>query len=165
MRTETFDGRCTCGHIRYRLLSRPLFVHCCHCYWCQRETGSAFVLNALIENSRVELLAGEPVMIDTPTRSGKGQRITRCPHCHVALWSHYLAGSKSISFVRVGTLEQPQLLPPDIHIYTASKQPWVNLPPDVPAKSGYYVTSQYWPADSLTRREALRKTKTKATAE
>lgn len=121
MSEETFDGHCTCGNIRFRLHSRPLFVHCCHCYWCQRETGSAFVLNALIENDRVELLSGEPVLINTPTRSGKGQRIARCPSCHVALWSHYLAGSKSISFVRVGTLEQPQLLPPDIHIYTASK--------------------------------------------
>ena len=148
------EGGCDCGEIRYQLESPPLFVHCCHCRWCQRESGSAFALNAMIEGDRVTLLAGEPEIVDTPTQSRKGQQIARCPRCRIALWSHYAGAGPSICFVRVGTLDDPDSLPPDIHIFIDSKQPWVILPPDVPSVPEYYSRSQYWPADSLTRREA-----------
>lgn len=63
------DGGCTCGHVRYRMTSNPIFVHCCHCTWCQRETGSAFAVNALIEADRVQLLQGTVEIIDTPSQS------------------------------------------------------------------------------------------------
>jgi hypothetical protein len=152
---EHLDARCTCGEVRYRMTGDPLFVHCCHCRWCQRETGSAFVLNAMIEADRLRLLQGQPEMIDTPSNSGKGQKIFRCPKCRVALWSHYAGAGDKVCFVRVGTLEEPDLLPPDIHIFTASKQPWVLLPPDVPAVPEYYDRRDYWPPASLERREAL----------
>jgi hypothetical protein len=134
----TAEGGCDCGAVRYRMLSEPLFVHCCHCRWCQRETGSAFVLNAMIEADRVEVLQGEPELVLTPSASGKGQKIARCPTCRIAVWSHYAGAGEAISFVRVGTLDEPDLLPPDIHIFTASKQPWVVLPPGVPAYEEYY---------------------------
>lgn len=149
------DGGCTCGFVRYRMTGKPLFVHCCHCRWCQRETGSAFVLNAMIEKERVELLSGEVEVIATPTLSGKGQKISRCPKCHIALWSNYAGGGDAVRFVRVGTLDDPDRLPPDIHIYTASKQPWVALPADIPAVAAYYKASEYWPKESLERRAAL----------
>jgi len=149
------DGGCTCGAVRYRMTTRPMFVHCCHCRWCQRETGSAFVLNALIEAERVVLLAGAPDMVDTPSASGKGQTIARCPSCRIALWSTYAGAGDKIRFVRVGTLDTPDSLPPDIHIYTMSKQPWVLLPPDTPAVSEYYDRKLYWPEESLARRAAL----------
>ncbi|HSQ70750.1 MAG TPA: GFA family protein [Steroidobacteraceae bacterium] len=155
--SEHFDGHCGCGYVRYRMTSRPMFVHCCHCRWCQRETGSSFALNALIEASRVELLQGEVEVIDTPSESGKGQRISRCPKCHVALWSNYGGGADLVRFVRIGTLEDPDLLPPDIHIFTESKQRWVVLPPGMPAVPQYYRASQWWPAASLERRERLRR--------
>jgi hypothetical protein len=153
---QTFEGGCTCRAIRYRMTSRPLFVHCCHCRWCQRETGTAFALNALIESDRVELLAGEPETILTPSNSGKGQRIVRCPACKVALWSHYAGAGDAAKFVRVGTLDEPDPFPPDIHIFTASKQPWVVLPEGVPAMSEYYDMREHWPAESQARREAMR---------
>src|SRR5690606_1017098 len=121
-RDPTFDGRCTCGAVRYRLTAQPLFVHCCHCRWCQRETGTAFVLNALIESDRLELLRGQPELTTIPSPSGRGQKIARCPDCRIALWSHY-GGRDWMSFVRVGTLDEPDRLPPDVHIYVASKQP------------------------------------------
>lgn len=149
------DGHCTCNAVRYRLTSAPLFVHCCHCRWCQRETGTAFALNAMIEADRVQLLQGEVVIVDTPSCSGKGQKIARCPHCQVALWSCYAGAGDAIRFVRVGTLEQPDRLPPDIHIFTASKQPWVILPADVPAVAEYYDRKQFWPAPSLERRRTV----------
>ena len=149
------DGGCDCRTIRYRMQGAPLFVHCCHCRWCQRETGSAFVLNAMIEADRVDLLSGEPMVVDTPSESGQGQRIARCPRCFVAVWSHYSGAGPHVRFVRVGTLDTPDALPPDIHIFTASRQPWVQLPPSTPAVPQYYDREQYWPAASLERRKAL----------
>ena len=132
-----------------------MFVHCCHCRWCQRETGASFALNALIEADRVQLLQGEVEVVDTPSNSGKGQRISRCPACRIALWSNYGGGGDAVRFVRVGTLDEPDRLPPDVHIFTASKQPWVVLPADTPAVAEYYKTSELWPAESLARRAAL----------
>ncbi|MBX3703399.1 MAG: GFA family protein [Steroidobacteraceae bacterium] len=148
-------GGCDCRALRYRMETRPLFVHCCHCRWCQRETGSSFALNAMIEADRVTLLGGEPELVDTPSASGRGQLIARCPKCRIAVWSHYAGAGRAVCFVRVGTLDQPDHLPPDIHIFTASKQPWVLLPEGVPAVPAYYDREQHWPKASLARREAL----------
>src|ERR1700728_5299410 len=122
MTTCTIDGRCTCGAVRYRMTSTPLFVHCCHCGWCQRETGASFALNAMIEADRVVVTAGEPEIVWTPSNSGKGQKIARCPSCRVALWSNYAEAGDAVRFVRVGTLEEPDRLSPDIHIFTMLKQ-------------------------------------------
>ncbi|HEX7250708.1 MAG TPA: GFA family protein, partial [Burkholderiales bacterium] len=132
-KAQLYEGGCTCRAVRYRLLSRPLFVNCCHCRWCQRETGSAFVLNAMIEADRVELLAGEPEAVMTPSASGKGQKIWRCSKCRIAVWSNYSGAGDAVRFVRVGTLDEPDRLPPDVHIFTASKQPWVVIPEGMPA--------------------------------
>jgi hypothetical protein len=151
----TFDGGCTCRAVRYRMTDRPLFVHCCHCRWCQRETGASFALNALIEADRLLLLSGHPEFVNTPSNSGKGQRILRCPVCRIAVWSHYAGAGEKLSFVRVGTLDEPDRLPPDIHIFTSSKQPWVVLSPATPAVPEYYDRKMYWPKESLARREAL----------
>jgi hypothetical protein len=149
------DGGCTCRAVRYRMTSAPMFVNCCHCRWCQRETGASFALNALIEASRVQLLQGEVEIVDTPSNSGKGQRISRCPTCRIALWSNYGGSGDLVRFIRVGTLDEPDRLPPDAHIYTVSKQPWVLLPPGTPALPEYYKASELWPAESLARRAAL----------
>jgi len=157
MNTEplSYEGGCTCRFVRYRMSSRPLFVHCCHCRWCQRETGSSFALNALIETDRVQLLEGAVEGVNTTSNSGKGQRIFRCPGCHVAVWSHYAGAGDSVCFVRVGTLDEPDRLPPDIHIYTISRQPWVVLPSNTPAVDEYYKASEHWPKESLERRAVL----------
>jgi hypothetical protein len=147
----TYEGRCTCGQVRYRMESAPLIVNCCHCRWCQRETGAAFAVNAMIETARLTLLAGDHVRVLTPSQSGKGQAILRCPECRVATWSHYAGAGDSLAFVRVGTLDEPDRLPPDVHIFTASKQVWVQLPDGVPAFEGYYRSSEVWPSESLAR--------------
>src|ERR1700704_2929511 len=152
----TLEGGCPCRAVRYRLTSKPLFVHCCHCRWCQRETGASFALNAMIEADRVELLQGDVEVVDTPSNSGKGQKIARCPKCRIAVWSNYAGGGDALRFVRVGTLDEPDRLPPDIHIFTASKQPWVVLPPDTPAVAEYYKAGEGWPKESLERRAVLR---------
>ena len=149
------EGGCTCRSVRYRMQTPPLFVHCCHCRWCQRETGSAFALNAMIEADRVVVLKGEPQIVDTPSNSGRGQKIARCPTCWIALWSNYAGAGDAIRFLRVGTLDDPDRLPPDIHIFTSTKQPWVTLAPGTPAVAEYYDRDRYWPAESLERRRGL----------
>jgi hypothetical protein len=149
------EGGCTCGQVRYRLETAPLFVHCCHCRWCQRESGASFALNAMVESDRVTRLAGEVELVNTPSASGHGQQVARCPQCRVAVWSHYAGSGPVTTFVRVGTLDQPDVLPPDVHIFTASKQPWVVLPPGVPAFPAFYDRETLWPPGSLARRQAL----------
>ena len=146
------EGGCSCGAIRYRLASEPLFVHCCHCLNCQRQTGSAFVINVLIETDRVALLSGEPVAIDVPRDDGSMQRIFRCPTCQVAAFSRYT--SDGVRFVRAGTLDDPSAVEPDVHIFTRSKVPWVALPESVPAFDVYYDSKKLWPAASLERLRA-----------
>jgi len=145
------EGGCTCGEVRYRMLRRPMFVHCCHCTWCQRETGSAFVLNALIEAQAVALLKGRTETVDTPSSSGRGQKIARCATCRIALWSNYSAAGDVVHFVRVGTLDHPGLFPPDIHIFTSSKHAWLQVPDGAPAVREFYRRSEFWPAESLER--------------
>jgi hypothetical protein len=146
------EGGCACGVVRYRLTSEPMFVHCCHCLNCQRQTGSAFVINLLIEADRVELLSGEPEPVDVPRDDGSTQRIHRCPDCQVAVYSEY--GRPEVRFVRGGTLDEPSSVAPDVHIFTRSKLPWVTLPEDVPAVEVYYDSKALWPAESLERLRA-----------
>ena len=137
------------------MTSAPLIVHCCHCRWCQRESGSSYALNAVIEADRVLLLEGSPVFVMTPSASGEGQKIARCPDCRVALWSNYSGSGDALRFVRVGTIDDPDRLEPDIHIYTESKQPWVVIPPGARAVPQYYRRSEVWSPESLARRERL----------
>ena len=150
-----FEGACTCGAVRYRLNKKPMYIHCCHCRWCQRETGSAFVINALIEADQVEVFAGKVATSRLPSASGKGQDVVRCLECRVTLWSHYAGIRDKLSFVRVGTLNEADGLPPDIHIYVSSKQPWVVLPEGTPAVPEYYDQERHWPEQSLGRIRAL----------
>jgi hypothetical protein len=146
------EGGCACGAVRYRLASAPLFVHCCHCLNCQRQTGSAFVVNLLIEADRVEVLEGAPEVDDLPRDDGPPQRVFRCPACRIALFSEY--SSPKVRFVRAGTLDDPRGIAPDVHIFTRSKVDWVVLPPDVPAFEVYYDVHELWPADSRRRLDA-----------
>ncbi len=147
------EGGCSCGAVRYRLASEPMFVHCCHCLNCQRQTGSAFVINVLIEADRVELLAGEPQPVDVPRDDGSAQRVCRCPTCQVAVYSEY--GRPEVLFVRAGTLDDPSTITPDVHIFTRSKVPWVTLPESAHAVDVYYDSKAFWPAESLARLDAV----------
>lgn len=152
---EGFEGQCTCGEVRYRLSTAPIIVHCCHCSWCQRETGSAFVINAMIERDRLALSAGAPELLRTPSASGKGQEIARCPTCRVALWSHYPSAGRRAAFVRVGTLAVPDALPPDLHIYVSTKQRWFELPKGTPAFEAFYDRAETWSPEQSARWQAL----------
>jgi hypothetical protein len=149
------EGGCDCRAIRYRLLSAPLIVHACHCTQCRRLTGAAFALNAVIETDRLEILAGEPSPVPVVGAGGRPQAIFRCPACQIALWSHYPGAGTKLAFVRVGTLDEPERLPPDIHIYTSTRLPWLQLPEGMRAVPEYYSARDVWPANSLERRKRL----------
>jgi hypothetical protein len=155
MAMSSREGGCACGAVRYRLASDPLFVHCCHCLNCQRQTGSAFVINLLIETDRLELLAGDPVPVEVPRDNGGTQTIFRCPTCQVAVFSRYT--HPGVRFVRAGTLDDPSSVAPDVHIFVRSKLPWVTLPESVPAFDVYYDTKALWPPASLDRLAAILK--------
>jgi hypothetical protein len=147
------EGGCTCGSVRYRLVSDPLFTHCCHCLNCQRQTGSAFVINLLIERDRVEVLGADPQPVDVPRDDGSTQRIYRCPTCQVAVFSEY--SRPEVWFVRGGTLDDPTSVTPDVHIYARSKVRWLTLPESAPAFDVYYDMNELWPSASLERINAL----------
>lgn len=153
--TYPIEGGCACRYVRYRLGTAPMIVHCCHCRWCQRESGAAFAINAMYEADRVEDLGGEPEIVDTPSASGAGQKIARCPRCRLAVWSHYAGSGPVTKFVRVGTLDDPDQMPPDVHIFTSSRQPWVVLPPDALAFPEFYEREAVWSAQALARRREL----------
>jgi len=148
-------GHCTCGNAQYEVLEKPLIVHCCHCRWCQRESGAAFALNAFIEAKHVRLVSGEIETVDIPSESGARQRVHRCVACKVALWANYLGLGTDFSFVKVGTLDDPDQCPPDIHIFTESKQPWLKLGGDLPIKEQYYRRSETWTKEAVARFKAV----------
>jgi len=148
-------GGCSCGAVTYRLTDAPMIVHCCHCSWCQTETGSAFVINAVIERGRLEV-EGDPDAVMTPSASGKGQEIFRCTECRVALWSHYSSAGRKAAFVRVGTMEHPGDCAPDVHIFTSTKLPWVTLSDGVPAFEEFYPDpGAVWSFEAQERWKAL----------
>ncbi len=149
-------GACFCGAVRYQLETPPMFVHCCHCRDCQKQAGSAFAINALIETDRITLLPGSiaPEPVEMKTDSGRPHDIYRCPHCKSAVWSDY-GRRRILSFLRVATLENPSALVPDVHIFTRSKVKWVVLPSGARAFAEYYDMQKEWPPESLKRREEL----------
>lgn len=154
--SEYAEGGCSCGRVRYRLNRAPMFVHCCHCSWCQRGSGSAFAINALIEADCVELLQGQVEVINTPTASGKGQKISRCPVCKDTVWSNFSGAGNAVHFVRAGTLDAPGSCPPDIHIFTSTKLPWLALTDGKPVMEEFYRYRDYWPEKSIARLLATR---------
>lgn len=153
------EGGCGCGAVRYRMLEAPLIVHACHCRACQRQTGSWHAVNALIESQEVELVQGELTYCELPTPSGSGQTIARCSQCGVAVWSNYHAfpGGRGdrIRFIRVGTLDHPDDVPPDVHIFDADRNPNAPEPASAPRYKAFYDPIQVWNRASLRRVQAL----------
>jgi len=151
---EPKPGRCSCGAVRYRLTEKPLIVHCCHCRDCQTQTGSAFVINAMIETAHIAVESGDINIVAMPSPSGRGHDIHRCAACQVAVWSDY--GKRPfLRFLRVSTLDDAHAIKPDVHIFTRSKVPWMTLPQQVPAFDIFYDPEQVWTPESLVRRTVM----------
>jgi len=158
------DGGCACGAVRFRLHATPMFVHCCHCTRCQRETGGPFAHHAMIEFTQMSLLSGEPEFVKVPTDSGNTHWVVRCPACRTAMWNEHGSRSAITRYVRVGTLDDPARLPPQAHIFARSKQPWVVLSSEAPVFAAYYDAAKLWPPESLVRYAAAKAAKAASTA-
>lgn len=155
-RTTPLEGGCACGRVRYRLAARPLFVQACHCRACQRDSSSAFSLHALIEEEQLRLLQGRPQAVERSMLSGHARRVHVCPQCQVVLWSDGDAPGESVVHLRVGTLDDPDRLVPDLHVHVAERLRWLALPRGTPSVPQSYDAPDYWSAGSLRRRAALR---------
>jgi len=103
----------------------------------------------------VLLDSGTPDAVLTPSASGKGQKIHRCPTCRVAVWSNYPGAGDKVAFVRVGTLDEPDRFAPDVHIFTSTKQPWVTLPAGARAFAEFYNPKEVWTPDAAQRWAAV----------
>ena len=156
---KCLEGGCSCGAVRYRMLLDPLVVHACHCRNCQRQTGAWHAVNALIESHEVDLLQGEIHYSKVPTPSGAGQTIARCADCGVALWSNYHVFSQEqadiVRFIRVGTLDEPERVTPDVHIYTEDRNAAAPEPVNAPRFDTFYKLGEVWSPESLRRLYAL----------
>ena len=156
---DCLEGGCACGSVRYRMLLDPLVVHACHCRNCQRQTGTWHAVNALIESHEVDLLQGQLSYTELPTPSGAGQTLARCSSCGVTVWSNYHLLSQGhgdiVRFIRVGTLDDPHLLPPDVHIFDAERNSCAPDPGDVPRYETFYDLKDIWPDRSLRRLYSL----------
>ena len=148
------QGGCACGAIRYRLTAPPLIVHCCHCRDCQHLTGSAFAVNLWIEREHVEAEHAQLAATRVTAGSGKPHDIFRCPRCGTAIYSKYHAAPGDTVLLRAGTLDRPEEIVPDVHIFTRSKMPWVVLPAGAPSFDAFYKLAEFWPEAS---RERLRR--------
>lgn len=154
---NTCEGSCSCGYVRYEVRTKPLITHCCHCRYCQRQTGTAFALNALFDARKVNIINGKVDEIKTESPSGKGQNITRCPKCRIALWSNYFMGGikEGIRFIRVGTLDNPDQFPPDVHIFTTTKQPWFKISENTPVFDEFYDYEKMWTRENNDIRKSM----------
>ena len=148
------EGGCACGAIRYKLTRSPLIVHACHCRDCQRLSGSAFVVNLWIERGCVETDHARLAANMLTAGSGKPHEVFRCPQCGTAIYSRYHAAPGDTVLLRAGTLDHPERVAPDVHIFTRSKAPWLPLPAGVAAFESFYQLAEFWPEAS---RERLRR--------
>lgn len=150
--TVELAGGCACGSVRYRLSSEPIITHGCHCRLCQRMSGSAFAVNAMIEADRVVSIGPvAPDIVHTPSALPDGQRVHRCPRCMVALWSNHALLGPAIALVNAGTLDHAERCVPDVHCFTATKHPWITIPADAPSFPADYDSDQIWSSEAKTR--------------
>lgn len=143
------QGRCLCGEISYQIIDKPLFTHACHCTDCQKVTGSAFGLSMFILRQDFQMLSGTPTVAHPPQQYGVAA-IYACGDCGCAIYRTHSYLDKFV-FPFPGTFDDTTWVKPQAHIYTRSKQPWVQLADDEPAFEKQYKRDDVWPEASLKR--------------
>ncbi|MGA7761234.1 MAG: GFA family protein [Candidatus Binataceae bacterium] len=154
------EGGCSCKAVRYKLTASPLIVHACHCRDCQRISGSAFVINIWIEKEFVQTSGAIPKSFLLEGGGGRNHEVFFCRKCGAYVWSRYHRAPGDALFVRAGTLDKPEAVTPDVHVYTRSKLPWLELPRGVPAFESMYKIEEVWSAES---KERLRRSRSRET--
>lgn len=117
-----------CGAVQYRVSGEPLTFYACHCTDCQRRSGAAFGLSLLYPRTAVELLQGATALHTAAVENGRIKRAVACPSCGIQVWG--ISGrNPDVLVVRPGTLDDRTGLAPVAHMWTRSRQPWVQIPP------------------------------------
>jgi hypothetical protein len=124
---RVFEGQCQCAHVQYRVLGKPMTLFACHCTECQRQSSSAFGMALWIQDATVELLRGELKEWIRETSSGKHMVCRFCPNCGTRLF-HQILGQTDLMSIKPGTLNDTKALKLAGHIWTKSKQAWLQLP-------------------------------------
>ena len=137
-------GGCACGALRYKLTADPLIVHACHCRDCQRLTGSAFVTNIWIERKFVEAGPAVPKSFKLTAGNGKHHEVFFCDAAHTCGANITCRRAIPCWFAS----ERLIIRKPDVHIFTRSKVPWLDLPKDVPAFESFYSMNVVWSVQS-----------------
>lgn len=160
-------GHCVCKTVTYALTAPPMITHCCHCTYCQLETGSAFALNTVVESYNFTITSSlPPLFANRPSPSapdGSQHLVAYCPNraCNTDIFSYYGA-NKATVYVKAGTLdhESRRRVRPDVHIFASSKVDWIDLRGEVdkgvPVYEEFYDREDVWANESLVRLERLR---------
>ena len=130
---EAYEGGCLCGAIRYRVKgnSRPLRTYVCHCTDCQRRTGSAFSTIVWFEKESVELTGdGLTTYEHRNVESNRWRRSHFCNRCGTTfMWT--AEHRPGVRIIMVGTLDDPNWVKIQWHVWTRSAQQWVVVPQNV----------------------------------
>jgi hypothetical protein len=132
-------GGCQCGAVRYLISEPPLAVYVCHCTECQRQSGSAFGMSMPLRRTALALTGGELTCWSRITDSGQRVDCYFCAACGTRLF-HVPAGNPKIANLKPGTLDDTRWVRPAGHMWTRSKQCWIEIPADV-------FASEQQPAD------------------
>ena len=153
---KEYLGGCSCDQIRYELLAEPMFTHCCYCHLCQQITGSAFITNTLIEGANFKLTSGKLAPFKGASGSGRGHCIKRCPDCGDPIVS-YFGDTEYLAVCKAGSLDDPNLAPPEAHVFVDSKVDWLQIPDSTPSFKKFYNFKETWPAAAYLRLQKIRK--------
>tara|TARA_B100000579_G_scaffold278075_1_gene230015 strand:- start:122 stop:604 length:483 start_codon:yes stop_codon:yes gene_type:complete len=146
---EKLKGGCICGQVKYYITEKPLFTQACHCKDCKVLTGSSYVVNSsVLENTL--FVEGEVSSTELKAGSGASCKTYFCNKCGAYVYADYDSAFKRLT-LRTKTLNNPENFPPQVHIFTKDKDPWLNLSKDVTCFEEMYDPKKIWPEESLKR--------------
>jgi hypothetical protein len=125
------EGGCRCGAVRYTIALDALPpVYACHCHICQRVSGSAFSVQALVPETSLTVTG--PIVVSEITTEDRTSVQRFCGDCYARIYNTNTR-RPGIAVVRAGTLDRSEELDCRAHIFTAYKQGWFPIPEDVPS--------------------------------
>ena len=146
---QSLTGGCICGQVKYQIIDKPLFTQACHCKDCKVLTGSSYVVNSsILENTLI--VEGEVSSTELKAGSGASYKTYFCTKCGNYVYADYDSAVGRLT-VRTKTLDNSEKFPPQVHIFTKDKDPWLNLSEDVICFKEMYDQKKTWPEDSLNR--------------
>ena len=146
---EKLKGGCICGQVKYYITEKPLFTQACHCKDCKVLTGSSYVVNSsVLENTLI--VEGEVSSTELKAGSGASYKTYFCTKCGNYVYADYDSAVGRLT-VRTKTLDNSEKFPPQVHIFTKDKDPWLNLSEDVICFKEMYDQKKTWPEESLNK--------------